>query len=98
MYELFCARLAGGGCGGGSCPRGGGTGLAGVGGTAGFAMKGVVLIGPEVSKTSLLIYGTDLKSCVLFKGLLCCSSMFLGGERSLEAPIPTTLSGDLRLK
>ena len=72
--------------------------MAGIGGTAGFAMKGVVLIGPEVSKTSLLVYGTDLESCVLFNGLLCCSSMFMGVEWSLEAPIPTTLSGDLRLK
>lgn len=76
---------------------GGATGFTDPGGNGGLDMKGAAFAGLAVSRTSLLIYGTDLTSSnALFNGLLCNSSGFLWGERALEVTI--TLSGDLRLK
>lgn len=69
----------------------------GGGSMADFVVKVVELLTDlGVSRTSLFIYGTVLTSLyVLFKGLRCRLSMFLGGENPLEELI--TLSGDLRL-
>jgi hypothetical protein len=88
---------------GGRWPMSGTTDFAGTvgdgdrGSMADFVMKVVELLTDlGVSRTSLFIYGTVLTaSYVLFKGLRCRLSMFLGGDKPPEELI--TLSGDLRL-
>lgn len=85
--------------GGGSWLIRGATDVAGTvdgGGMADFVIKVEELLTDlGVSRTSLFIYETVLKSSyVLFKGLLCRLSTFLGGDKPLEELI--TLSGDLR--
>jgi len=94
-YELLCTRPLDGG----SWLIRGATDVAGTvdgGGMADFVIKVEELLTDlGVSRTSLFIYETVLKSSyVLFKGLRCRLSTFLGGDKPLEELI--TLSGDLR--